>query len=427
MQTEEKKSRLENLFIDGTIDDETVADIEKMLTRKKVEKLHKYNILYNPKRDAWYTANPQNYNKRIQRKTRGELLDALKPYYIESTSVCLQDIFEEWLAYKRTITDSPNTICAHRKHWKRFFDGTDFFQIPLQEIKVSDINSWANQLIKKYNLSSHTWQTIKTIPKQMFEYAKDHGYIATNPFPELKVTVKFRQVSKPTSETQVYNTDEYHKIIEDLWKSYDKKHEPRFLSIVCNFLVGLRAGELCALRWQDLDMKKWEISIVQEMVHMDATELSNPYYDVYKASGQIVILPGQEGRKGVYVLLDHTKTHTERVIPVVHKAQEIFKLLRANAPDAKPDDFIFGYGSKYLNLRSINSMLEYACKHISTDVKRSHKLRKTYASRLNAAGLPLDQIRACLGHSNTTTTLGYIYNPLTPEESLSIMEKAFAS
>ena len=37
MQTEVKKSRLENLFIDGTIDEETVADIEKMQTRKKVE------------------------------------------------------------------------------------------------------------------------------------------------------------------------------------------------------------------------------------------------------------------------------------------------------------------------------------------------------------------------------------------------------
>ena len=121
MQIEEKKSRLENLFFNDTIDDETVANIEKMLTRKKVEKLHKYKILYNEKRDAWYTANPQDYNKRIQRKTLGELLDALKPYYIESTSTYLQDIFEEWLDYKRTITDSPNTICAHRKHWKRFF------------------------------------------------------------------------------------------------------------------------------------------------------------------------------------------------------------------------------------------------------------------------------------------------------------------
>ena len=58
MQTEAKKSRLENLFIDNTIDEETVADIEKLLTRKKVEKLHKYAFLYNKKRDAWYTCKP---------------------------------------------------------------------------------------------------------------------------------------------------------------------------------------------------------------------------------------------------------------------------------------------------------------------------------------------------------------------------------
>ena len=51
-------------------------------------------------------------------------------------------------------------------------------------------------------------------------------------------------------------------------------------------------------------MDKWKISVVQEMVHMDAIELSNPYYDVYKTSAQIVILSGQEGRKGVYVLLE---------------------------------------------------------------------------------------------------------------------------
>ena len=58
MPTEVKKSRLENLFIDDTIDEKTVADIEKMLTRKKVEKLHKYAFLYNKKRDAWYTCKP---------------------------------------------------------------------------------------------------------------------------------------------------------------------------------------------------------------------------------------------------------------------------------------------------------------------------------------------------------------------------------
>ena len=35
MQIEEKKSRLENLFFNDTIDDETVANIEKNANQKK--------------------------------------------------------------------------------------------------------------------------------------------------------------------------------------------------------------------------------------------------------------------------------------------------------------------------------------------------------------------------------------------------------
>ena len=129
--------------------------------------------------------------------------------------------------------------------------------------------------------------------------------------------------------------------------------------------------------------------------------------------------------KWVYVFLDHTKTHLERKIDLIPKAIEIFRILEKAAPNHKPNDYIFAEGSQYLTLRSFNYVLEHTCKQIGIDPKRSHKLRKTYASRLNAAGLPLDQIRANLGHTNSSTTLGYIYNPLTPKESLAIMEKAF--
>lgn len=37
MQTEIEQSRLKNLFIGDKITDKTVAEIEKMLTRKKIE------------------------------------------------------------------------------------------------------------------------------------------------------------------------------------------------------------------------------------------------------------------------------------------------------------------------------------------------------------------------------------------------------
>ena len=50
MQIEEKKSRLENLFFNDTIDDETVANIE-MLTRKKSRKTSQSTKSYTTKKE----------------------------------------------------------------------------------------------------------------------------------------------------------------------------------------------------------------------------------------------------------------------------------------------------------------------------------------------------------------------------------------
>ena len=54
----------------------------------------------------------------------------------------------------------------------------------------------------------------------------------------------------------------------------------------------------------------------------------------------------------------------------------------------------------------------------------SHKIRKTYASRLSANGVPIDCIRENLGHSNLATTLEYIYNPLTESETYELIKNA---
>lgn len=57
------QKELEKLIHDGTIDMDTIADLEKMISRKKIEKLHRYTIFYNDKRDAWYTCHPLDYKK----------------------------------------------------------------------------------------------------------------------------------------------------------------------------------------------------------------------------------------------------------------------------------------------------------------------------------------------------------------------------
>ena len=59
--------------------------------------------------------------------------------------------------------------------------------------------------------------------------------------------------------------------------------------------------------------------------------------------------------------------------------------------------------------------------------KSSHKMRKTYASMCSAMGVPIDYIREQLGHSSLSTTYGYIYNPLTEEETYKMLTRALSS
>ncbi len=99
--------------------------------------------------------------------------------------------------------------------------------------------------------------------------------------------------------------------------------------------------------------------------------------------------------------------------------------VRLNRPSgSSDDDFIFVRDGERITSRQINYVLEKACTKLGIPVKRSHKIRKTVASRLSAGNVPLDSIREILGHSNLSTTLGYIYNPLSEKETYVLMSKA---
>lgn len=80
-------------------------------------------------------------------------------------------------------------------------------------------------------------------------------------------------------------------------------------------------------------------------------------------------------------------------------------------------------GERITSIRIATILRKYA-NYMSVPLKSSHKLRKTYASNLSARGVPLDCIREMLGHSSLSTTLGYIYNPLTDKETYDLITRA---
>lgn len=117
-------------------------------------------------------------------------------------------------------------------------------------------------------------------------------------------------------------------------------------------------------------------------------------------------------------MVEHTKTNRDRFVIIVPKAREIFKRIE------KQGDYIFMRNGERITSIRIAAILRKYARYMGVPLKSSHKLRKTYASNLNASGAPLDCIREMLGHSSLQTTLSYIYNPLSEEETYNIISKA---
>lgn len=195
---------------------------------------------------------------------------------------------------------------------------------------------------------------------------------------------------KKTGKTETYNSDELKGLNLYLDRMYTETHDTAFLAVKLNFLLGLRVGELVALKWEDY--KEGHLHIVREEVRDQTTNK--------------------------YEVVEHTKTNRDRFVVLVPKAVDILKKIDHES------DFIFMRNGNRITSRQVAYVLEKYAERQGLPTKSTHRMRKTFASNLNSNGVPLDCIRELLGHSNLNTTLGYIYNPLTEKETYDLISKA---
>ena len=381
------------------IDESQLKQQLDMTKREAIVRNHPFAITQLPNgRWQTYYLDPLNKKKiEIKLSSREKVIDRLATLYKEEKhheNITLNRLFEEWIAYKETITESRNTIVRHRQHYKKYFQDTDFFKQPLKSIDRLSLQSFANGIVKDNNLSSKEWANAKTILNGMFEYAYEKEMIPFNPIDRLKITVKFRQVQRRTGLEETFNSDEKNRLKNYLNSRYAETHDQAILAILLNFYLGLRVGELVALKPSDFIDGKY-LHVVRE-----------EYRDRENFS---------------YSVVNHTKTHQDRYVPLVPKAVELMKKILALAGK---QEYLFERDGSRVTSRQINYILEKYAERAKIDPKRSHKIRKTVASNLNANGIPMDMIRDLLGHSNLQTTMAYLYNPLTSDEAYNKLAKA---
>lgn len=390
-------SVLQEALSSGILDIDSVLDTLMSTKKEKILKIHPYSITA-PASDKgrWQTCyiDERGKRKNIKAQTKEELLDKLIPIYFANThfdKLTFYGLYEEWLEYKATVTNSPNTIKRHKQHYHKYYESSALHNMKVKKIDELILEQECNRIVKEYNLSRKEWCNIKTILNGMYLYALRKKYLTENPMDKVQIYVKYRQIVKKSGKTETYNTEELQELNRYLEGMYAETDDTVFLAVKINFLLGLRVGELVALKWEDCQTLS-HLHVVREEVRNQVTN----HYEV----------------------VEHTKTNRDRYVILVPKAVSLLQRI------PKQGEYIFMRSGERITARQVAYVLEKFAEQQGVMTKSTHKMRKTYASNLNANGVPLDCIREMLGHSNLSTTLEYIYNPLTEKETYDLISKA---
>ena len=152
------------------------------------------------------------------------------------------------------------------------------------------------------------------------------------------------------------------------------------------FETGMRIGELCVLKPED---------ITDKGIMIRATEV---YYKDPKT------------HKTVFVIKENTKMDAgERLVVIRQSARAIIKQIRLLNPFG---EYLFMKNNKRIHSTRFNYPLSKACKNLGILERSTHKIRKTYASKLIDANVPESIIKQQLGHSQIETTKKCYYRDM---------------
>lgn len=386
--------------------DKVLDDYMKKAQLELIKQAHPYAIT-PPKTEGgrWQTyvkdTSKKSGRKEVKAPTEEAIYEVLGEYYLIGDT--FSQVYHSWIEYIRSYGKAGGTIQRHEQRYKKYFENSKIVGMSVRNVNLLALEAECNRIVAEFNLSYHEWQQAKAILLGTFKYAIKKGLISENPMKRIEIGVRYRQVSKKPSETQVYQTDEYNDLVSYLEAKYTETEDDSFLAIMLGLMTGVRVGELAALQFDDVTGHK--LHVLREEVRRK-TKVDDKWISA------CVVVP-------------HTKTNTDRFVTLLPKALDIIRRLEEKHPDHKSTDFLFTRNGERLRERQLAYVLEKYSERKGKATKSTHKMRKTYASRLNAKGVPLEHIRVELGHRYLTSTMDYIYNPLTEKETYKLMAQAF--
>ena len=261
------------------------------------------------------------------------------------------------------------------KHLKVYFKNRK-----INTISNKDFESFIADKLKfgrldgKGGLSRKTVKDMVVILKAVLNFAMKQKIIKRIEF-DYKIPQK-----KVLKKVEIFTFEERLKIYRYIRNNLSS----RTLGILICLCTGLRIGEICALKWGDIDLENGIISI--------NSTIQRIYTSTIKKSKVIISSPKTQESK--------------RSIPI---ASELILLLKKFKTDK--NFYVISGNQKYIEPRTYRKFFKKILAILNISKLKFHSLRHTFATQAIENNIDYKTVSEILGHSSVNTTLNLYIHP----------------
>lgn len=248
----------------------------------------------------------------------------------------------------------------------------------LEKLTQEDVQGLVQQL-KQIKLSVSSIRLVLQIMKRSLR----------NAFQASMIVRLFDNVKLPkAAKTKVTALPENQQI--KMEESLPEKEVELPVAIALN--TGMRIGEICALKWEDVDFSAKEITVKRTLQR----------------------IPIQDAEQKTAVIEGPVKSESSlRKIPI---NSHLLSLLKRIVKEKK-SPYVIGKKQRYTEPRALNYQFKKFMKKLQLGTIHFHQLRHTFATRLLEKGADVATVSALLGHHSAKMTLD-IYVDSTKEQRI---------
>lgn len=425
------KNCLQEVLTEGMITSQVSAPVnQEDMTQKQRQNIIKkhmeqYTTKYYESDRRWHSFLPDESLPRkmkpIAKRKWEDLEDMIVEYYLAQENsekrkkITLRTLYPEWFEYKWQENNNSGYMKRISTDWNRFYNDDDIIDRPILELTTLELKNWARNKIIQEKLTKKVYYNMSIIIRQSLDYLVELGELPSNPYSNFKIKPSlFTPVEAKEPEYEVFNEVEEHDIKELAMQDFlTRPHTTSAIAVVVNFSLGLRVGELVALKWKDL-----------KSPYLHIRRMEQKQYDK---------LPNGKWKSHLEVV-EHTKSDAGyRTIYVVSSALELFEKVKEDnlkrGYSCEPDDYIFLYKGKRITFKSINRKYERYCSQLGIVQKTNHKTRKTCLTKIaDNANINLKDAMEFSGHRDVQTYIKhYCFSRYSDEQKRNELEKSLSS